>query len=513
MVVKVRLDDSSIDMYIYFKERMIDMNNRRNYAVLIMLVTAILMSMAVTAFADNGKIPITAKSQKAIDYFLKGRGLAEKLQFSDAREYYRKAVNEDPDFAIAWSSMAGTEPSGKEFFEDIDTARALKDKVSEGERIQIEIQYALVTGDTKKAEELGKKLTAMFPNDERAQNLMGNTLFGQQRYEDAIVYYNKAVAVNPEFSQPYNQLGYANRFIGNYTEAEIAFRKYIELIPNDPNPYDSYAELLMKMGKHKESIDYYEKALEQNREFAASHLGIASNYNFMNEHKYARRQLKKLLEFAHDNGQRRQAWFGMAVSYADQGDFTRAIESLEKQMEFAAMIEDHNNMAFDCNTIGTVLLETNKPAKAQAMFDRSLDHTLKADVSDAVKDNARRIHLFNSAKAALADLEIDSAKKKAAEFQEKVEALGNPFQIKLAHELFGTIALVEGKFDTALKHFNQANLQNPYNLYRMAIAYKGMGDEDKADEYHDMARNFRAVNNINQSFVRAKNGKLTAASL
>ena len=43
--------------------------------------------------------------------------------------------------------------------------------------------------------------------------------------------------------------------------AEAAFKKYIELIPNDPNPYDSYAELLLKMGKFDDSIAQYRKAL------------------------------------------------------------------------------------------------------------------------------------------------------------------------------------------------------------------------------------------------------------
>ena len=50
-------------------------------------------------------------------------------------------------------------------------------------------------------------------------------------------------------------LGYAYRQEGDYANAEQAFKKYIELIPNDPNPYDSYAELLLKMGKFDESID------------------------------------------------------------------------------------------------------------------------------------------------------------------------------------------------------------------------------------------------------------------
>ena len=39
----------------------------------------------------------------------------------------------------------------------------------------------------------------------------------------------------------------------NYADAEKAFQKYIELIPKDPNPYDSYAELLLKMGRFDDS--------------------------------------------------------------------------------------------------------------------------------------------------------------------------------------------------------------------------------------------------------------------
>jgi tetratricopeptide (TPR) repeat protein len=63
------------------------------------------------------------------------------------------------------------------------------------------------------------------------------------------------------YSTAFNILGYAYRQDGNYNDAEAAFKKYIELIPNDPNPYDSYAELLLKMGRFDEAITQYKKAL------------------------------------------------------------------------------------------------------------------------------------------------------------------------------------------------------------------------------------------------------------
>ena len=92
------------------------------------------------------------------------------------------------------------------------------------------------------------ELVRLFPNDERAHTLLGNLYFGRQDYDAAVKEFVRATAINPTFSQPYNQLGYAYRFVDKLDDAEAAFKKYVQLIPDDPNPHDSYAELLMKPG-------------------------------------------------------------------------------------------------------------------------------------------------------------------------------------------------------------------------------------------------------------------------
>lgn len=489
------------------------MNNSFRYFILsLTLLSLILVSMS-TALAGDGKIPITTKSEKAREYFLKGRDLSEKLRFNDAREYFRMAVEEDPDFAMAWSQLSFTEPSGKEFFEDHNKAYALKDKASDGEKLQIEIQRAQVKGDGDLALKLSRQLAEEYPKDERALNQLGNVLFGRLAYKESIAVYEKAVAINPDFSQPYNQMGYANRFIGDFDKAEQAFKKYIKLIPDDPNPYDSYAELLMEMGEYRKSIANYEKALDINPQFTNSFLGIASDYNFMGKHKDALRELKRLLAVARDNGQRRQAHFGMAVCYVDKGSFDNAIEELYNQLSYAEAIEDHNNMAGDYFNIGSVYLEMGESDKAAEAFNLSLENALKSDLSDYAKENARRIFVYNSARVAIADLRVNDAISGANELLDKATAAGNPFQIRLAHELLATVALLKENNQKALDHLKQTNLRNPYNLYRMAVAYDQMGDKQNSKKYQKMAREFNALNNLNQSFVRAKNGTLVAASL
>ena len=207
---------------------------------------------------EDPKIPITTRSEEARVLYIEARDLAEKLRAADAREVYRKTTALDDGFALAWYGLALSAQSPKEFWEALDRAKALAGEVSEGERLMILALDAGARSDPATQVRSLEQLTAAFPRDERAWNLLGANHFGRQEYDDAIAAYEKALALAPEFSVPYNQLGYARRFMGDYDGAEEAFERYVALIPDDPNPYDSYAELLMKTGRFEESVAQYE---------------------------------------------------------------------------------------------------------------------------------------------------------------------------------------------------------------------------------------------------------------
>ena len=207
-----------------------------------------------TAPADAGKVRITTKSEDARKEYLLGRDLSERLLAQDSLQHFDKAIALDPDFATAELARANNSATAKEFFDHLNKAVALADKTSDGEKLLILANQAAVNGDvTKQKDELDQLVTA-YPNDERAQFVLGNYYFGQQELGPAIEHYKKATEIAPNFSPTYNILGYAYRQQGDYANAEQAFKKYVELIPNDPNPYDSYAELLLKMGRFDDSI-------------------------------------------------------------------------------------------------------------------------------------------------------------------------------------------------------------------------------------------------------------------
>lgn len=474
-----------------------------NYALTV-TVSLLILAGLVPAQAETGKIPITTSSDEAMKYFLQGRDLGERLRFLESREYFQKAVEADTTFALAYLDLSFTLPTVKGFFETFDKALALVDNVSDGEQMMIRAIEAGIGGEAKKQLEIYKKLVVAYPKDERAHNLLGNSLFGRQDYEAAIAQYEKALSINSEFSQPYNQLGYSFRFLNKYAEAETAFKKYIKLIPDDPNPYDSYAELLMKMGKYEESIEYYRKALGITPVFFNSHIGIASDFNFLGQHEKAREQLQKFYGVAVDVGQRRIALRAKAVSYADEGNLDKALSELKKQYTLANSGDDYLAMAEDMNLMANIMLELNNTDQALEYFKKSMKLTEQALISNEVKANVRRGFMFNSARVAIKQGNLEEAKVLSKKLHKSVEKIGNTFQDRQAHALDGMIAYEEGDYGQAIAQYEQSNLQNPYNLFRMALAYQKNGNAVKAREFCKQAAEHNTLNSFYYSFIRQR---------
>jgi tetratricopeptide (TPR) repeat protein len=130
-------------------------------------------------------------------------------------------------------------------------------------------------------------------------------------------------------------------------------------------------------------------------------------------------------------------------------------------------------MSGDLVAMGNILMEKGAYDKAQKKYEKAVTKVQESGLSDAVKANNKRFSLYNMAYAALRQNDMKTAKAKAEEFRKAVYDIDNRFQIRFAHQILGMIALEEKQFDRALEELQQANLQNPYNLYRMALVYEG----------------------------------------
>lgn len=165
----------------------------------------------------------------------------------------------------------------------------------------------------------------------------------------------------------------------------------------------------------------------------------------------------------------------------------------------AAMAGDHIFM-------GNLLLEAGRLDEAEEHYDRALKTIESSSLAQPVKDQAWLTHLFNTARVAAARGEIDKATTMANDYRERVEMAENRHQIRLAHQLLGTIALKSCDFETARQELLQTNQLNPYNIYRLAMAYEGLNQTEKAMSLYQKAANYNVVNNIDLAFIRSKTG-------
>ena len=141
--------------------------------------------------------------------------------------------------------------------------------------------------------------------------------------------------------------------------------------------------------------------------------------------------------------------------------------------------------------------------EAKAQYEKALKMTTDSNLSQQIKDNASLFQHYNLARVALGKKDLATAKTEAEAFRKGTEALKNPAQLRQAHQLLGLIAIEEKNYDKAVSELQQANRQNPYDLYRLCQAYQGKGDA-KAKEFCTKAANFNSLPQLNLAFIRTK---------
>ena len=106
----------------------------------IVALICVLFCITAQAVIADGLVPITTSSSEARAAYLRARDLFENLRNIEARA--------DLQAALAWIAVAQASTSAQEFFENVERAAELTDKVSPGERLWIEGFEAGVKGLT-----------------------------------------------------------------------------------------------------------------------------------------------------------------------------------------------------------------------------------------------------------------------------------------------------------------------------------------------------------------------------
>lgn len=439
-----------------------------------LLVCAVIALAPSLALAQQKQLSVTTTSPEALVLYERALDYVENVESASARPLLDQAIQKDPDFAMAYILRAVTGGGFTQARVNREKALNLADKVSPGERHWIMAAQAQADGDVAKMKQHLAELLTLHPDDRHVAYFAGNATRLVDDTE-ALAHFTRATTIDPKFAAPYNQIGYIHLRKGDFTGAEQALKQYIANRPDSANPYDSYAELLLRMGRYDESIAQYEKALTKSPEFSGSLVGIGHNNVFKGDYAKARQSYKRL----YDTGNapdKASSLYWTAVSFVHEGKMAEALKALEQQREFAhaeglipIAMTAHLDQAW-------LLSESGKASDAKAHIDKVEAMIDGAPFSDRAKANWHRQVLLARA--------LTSAQAKdfatAGSTMERVKASLTPDLPAAATEnyesAFGVIDVLQGKYDAALPHLKRADPEDPYAMFYQAEAMRLKGD-------------------------------------
>ncbi len=452
----------------------------------IIILMAIVIAASSVAFGQNKEMPLTG-SKEAIALFVQGRDKAENLE--DAGTLFEQSIQKDPDFAMAYLFAGRT---NQEFRKNLAKAMTLVDKVSPGER-----EWILAAKEQADGNLVGQKghleqLLKLHPTDKRVHSQIGNYYLSIGDDTTALQHFTQSVKLDKNYAPAYNNIGYANITLGKYADAEAAFKTYIKLIPKNPNPYDSYAELLMKTGKYDESIIQYNKALATDPTFLNSYRGMGNDYAYKGDYTKAQESYQRMFDKATDDGIRNQALLSATNTYVAEGNMDKALEMNERRRMLAEKAGDVQAQIGIQTVAGIILLESGKIDDAAKYFEKADQLREDKSLPAALSENRRFGKMQNNVRLLIAREEFGPARTQLEEVKQYLASRKNPNQERGYNATFGLLELKQKNYAKAIESFAKSDPNDPYVWYYQALAYEGAGDTKSA------AALYRKVTDWNQ---------------
>ncbi|MDH4272949.1 MAG: protein kinase, partial [Candidatus Aminicenantes bacterium] len=369
---------------------------------------------------------LTTSSMEAYQYFLKAQELFGKLYYDEAKKNFEKAVELDPEFAMAYVGLAYSASglgNSRERDQAYERANALSGKTSEKERLYIEANYAGVI-EKDKAKQLAtlRELIRKYPKEKFAYYQLGQYFRGQNRLREAVDEFAKAVELDPGYGLALNQMAYSVADLGDREKAVEIFGKYAGLYPDDANPVDSMAEMYFLMGRLDDAVSKYKEALKIKPDFFASAAGLAYVYALKEDYDEAANWIEQFIAIAPSAQLKGQGYFYRTFLNFWRGRYKQAAGEADQLMTMANALGETEGGVTTGLLKGWILFEQGKPEFSRAFYRQWYDFGI---FNPPAKDNALALYNYYDGYVDLATGRLDEAGQKLAGFKSVLPNIEN----------------------------------------------------------------------------------------
>jgi tetratricopeptide (TPR) repeat protein len=290
-----------------------------------------------------------------------------RFRYGAAEEHYRRAVELDSTFAVAWLRLGLVEFQGDGNLADASSALGRAEQFIEGtserDRLMIEAMLGFVRFDVEPAEQKLTELVAKYPDDKEARTWLA-ILYGQMdRQEDRRRVLEEILRLDPFYAPAYNELSYVSAYAGDTLAADSLSMRYLRLEPDQPNPYDTRGEILEILGRAEEGRDAFRESIRVEEGFIIGYQHLARSYFRAGDFGGARAELAKFLGVEDPDA---SIWIRLlsADTYVLEGQYAEGLDSYERA---AALAETEERPSLKL----VALLDAGSLAVALGEFDRA----------------------------------------------------------------------------------------------------------------------------------------------
>ena len=427
---------------------------------------------------DSATLPVTTSSAKARELYVKGMEDYENLYLERCNEDWRAAVKEDPNLALAWAWIAFNSGNPQEVSAARAKAKELAPKLTPGEQLMIAWIAKVQEGDFIGGITAMNDMLEMYPKDKHLLYLAANWLMGENGNDQAKRYLEKSLAIDKNFPAGLNDLAYVEARDREFDKAFAAMDRYVALLPNEPNPQDSYGELKRMAGQFDSALQHYGAALKIDPDFTSSQLGLADTYALMGNQEQARAEYDKAIRFAHNEADRLTYGIQKATTYVRENKYADADRELqdvaatahakEQDLQEAQALRQMAEYQSDDNAALKQLKEAEDALGHRKISpndrDEELSRILRNRVVRAARSNNQPL-----AEASLKQLETMASGSRNRVIQSSYQGAA------------GTLLMEQKKYEEAIAYLEE-DQDNPFTMELLVQAYYQTSQPEKLHE-------------------------------
>ena len=299
--------------------------------------------------------------------------------YPKAEEMLRKAVAEEPDNWEAYLYLAlalAQQDKFDEAREAFQTSKELvpeekKRMVTDNQRSFFVTNYnkgitANSTRNYKEAVHYFERAVAIDPDDAKGHINLGVAYSMIDEDEKSLQAFKDAVEADPTAIEAWRNLGISYQGIREYALARDAFEKVVELAPDDADALFSLGDMYFNSKEYEKALENYTRAAEIKTDDAALHYQVGASNFSLERYADAALAFQKAAAMSgdEDGDLYKDAMFNLGVSYIKVEEYDAAIATLERVLQIEETVELHE-------MLGAAYGKKGMKDKAIAEFERA----------------------------------------------------------------------------------------------------------------------------------------------